>query len=343
MIKSLLPYMARFSNEDFKISFEFVCSDLEEKEFTVDDNIQQSFEKAVAYIHQLEILRSDSNGPHHLTKFIQEKRDLRHDYLSSARGRVTYFLKSPVSDERDAAQVLDAWLNRFSKNLNKRSIIKQSEMVQNLIKDLNASQAINQALETLGLSDTFLQIQLITVLLLEDHATRKKERLEKNLKSKEVRSVAYDRMKTLWTTIETAIKLEKGDANELMEYLRIINSNISDIKTLHLNSKTRLKTAAEKAAEEEKENALPESGAQSNSTQSAGMQNRNAFSYVRKNEIEEHDNLASQEAAMQSKTIEGGAVSTIPVNGDQEHDTAEIPKMPIAKHNASTNGSDRES
>ncbi len=342
MIKSLLPYMARFSNEDFKISFEFVCSNLEEKEFTVDDNIQQSFEKAVAYIPQLEVLRSDS-GPHHLTKFIQEKRDLRHDYLSSARGRVTYFLKSPVSDERDAAQVLDAWLSRFSKNLNKRSIIKQSEMVQNLMKDLKVTIAISQALETLGLSDTFQQIQLITVLLLEDHATRKKERLEKNLKAKEVRSVAYDRMKTLWTTIETAIKLEKGDANELMEYLRIINSNIIDTKSLHLNSKTRRINAAEKAAEEEKENALPKNGAQSNSTQSGGVQNRTAFSFVPTNETEAHDNFASQEAAMQSKTIEGGAVSTIPVNGDQEHDTAEKPEMPIAKHDASTNGSDRES
>ena len=340
MRKSLLPFMAQFSNEDFKICFELVCTNLEEKEFTVED-IQLSYANAKAYISQLEVLRSDG-GPHPLTKSIQEKRDLRHNYLRSVRGRVTYFLKSPISDERDAAKLLDAWLYRFRKNLNKRSIFKQSEMVQNLNKDLTYNLLISQALETLGLTSTFDGILNVTTALLHEHATRKKENLAMTLKSKEVRDVGYDRMKTLQTTIETAIKLDKGDEDELEEYLKIINSNISDTKSLHLNSTTRRINAALKE-EERKENALPKEGAQSNSTQGAGMQNRTAFSFVPTNETEDYDDLASQEAAMQSKTIEGGVVSTIPVNGDQEHDTAEIPEMPIAKHNASTNGSDRES
>lgn len=340
MTKSLLPFMAQFSNEDFKICFELVCTNLEEKEFTVDD-IQLSYANAKAYISQLEVLRSDS-GPHPLTQSIQEKRNLRHDYLRSVRGRVTYFLKSPVSGERDAAKVLDAWLYRFRKNLNKRSIFKQSEMVQNLNKDLTVNPAISQALETLGLTDTFDGIVYVTSALLQEHATRKSENLAMTLKSREVRDVAYDKMRTLQTTIETAIKLDKGDVNVLKGYLKIINSNITDTKTLHLNSTTRRINAAIKA-EEEKQNALPENGAQSNSTPRAGVQNRTAFSFVPKNETEAHDDLPSQEAAMQSKTIEGGAVSTIPVNGDQEHDTAEKPEMPIAKQDASTSDSDRES
>ena len=341
MTKSLLPFMAQFSNEDFKICFELVCTNLEEKEFTVED-IQLSYENAKAYITHLEVLRSDS-GPHPLTQSIQEKRNLRHDYLISFRGRVTYFLKSPVSGERDAAKVLDAWLYRFRKNLNKRSIFKQSEMVQNLNKDLAINPTISQALETLALTSTFNGIMDVTLILLHEHATRKNEKLALTLKSKEVRDVAYDLMRTLQTTIETAIKLGKGSVNELKEYMRIINSNISDTKALHLNSKTRRINAAEKAAEEEKENAIPAEGEQSNSTQSNGMQKRSALSFVPTSETTVHDELPNQLAAMQSKTIEGGAVSTIPVNGDQEHDTAEKPEMPIAKHDASTNGSDRES
>ena len=150
-------------------------------------------------------------------------------------------------------------------------------------------------------------------------------------------------MKILNNTIENVIKLEKGDVEKHLEYLRIINVAIADTKALHLNSKTRRINAAEKAAEEEKENAIPEDGEQSNSTQSNGMQKRSAPSFVPTNETSVHDHLPNQLAAMQSKTIDGGAVSTIPVNSDQEHDTAEIPEMPVAKQDASTNGSDRES
>lgn len=344
MDKNLMPYLAKFSNQKFKIAFERICSRLEEKseEFTVDD-VTQSFESATAYIDKLQILRPDKKGAHRLSKTIVEKRDSRHQSLLSLKGRVAYFLKSPVDSELKAALELNSWLNKFSKDLSRPSLEDQSEMVRNMSNDLALYVSISSALESLALFDTWNVIQSETSEILHFQAIRAKERVELVLKGQEVRRIAYDMMKMLHNTIETAVKLEKGDIAKHLEYLRIINVAIADTKSLHLNSKTRRINAAEKAAEQEKQNALPKNGAQSNSTQSAGMQNRSAFSFVPTNETEEHDDLASQEAAMQSKTIEGGAVSTIPVNGDQEHDTAEKPEMPIAKHDAPTSDSDRES
>ena len=48
-------------------------------------------------------------------------------------------------------------------------------------------------------------------------------------------------------------------------------------------------------------------------------------------------------AAMRSKTINGGAVGTIPVNGNQGHDTAVMPDIVNADHSFAKNDSDRES
>ena len=337
--RSLLPYLAQFSNEEFKMSFELVCSRLEGEVFTVED-VQQAYENATEYISELEILRADS-GPHPLTASIVEKRDLRHDFLSSLKGRVTYFLKSPIAGERNASQLLNTWLNRFSKSYSRPSILKQTEMVDNMLKDIAQSAPLSSALELLGLLATLDSIQSVNTELKELHEAREIERRARILKAKEVRSVAYDKMKMLWTTIETAIKLQKGNIDKHLEFFRIINFAISNNKILNLKSSTRRKNAAQKA-EEEMENAAHENGVHINSTNGDG-ENRSMRNFVPMNGVEAHNEMPTQQAAMRSKTINGGAVGTIPVNGNQGHDTAVMPDIVNADHSFAKNDSDRES
>ena len=339
MKKNLLPYMAHFSNEEFKIAYELVCSRLEGEEFTVED-VQLAFDNANEYISELEILRSDG-GPHPLTKPIAEKRNLRYDYLISLRGRVTYFLKSPIQDEREAAQVLSLWLSRFSKNYARPSINKQTEMVNNMCKDLAESDTMNDAFITLALLDTFDQIQSISMALQKQHAAREEERRASVLKATNVRNVAYDKMKTFRTTIETAIKLGKGDIDKHLEYFRIINFALADTKALYLSNTTRRKNAALKA-EEENENAGHEDGGHDDSTNGSG-ENRSMFSSALVDGIAAHNDLSATQATVQNKTMNGGAVRTIPVNSNSEHDTAVKPEIVDVKHGFATNGSDRES
>ena len=340
MKKSLLPYLAQFSNEEFKMSFELVCSRLEGEVFSVED-VQQAYEDATAYISELKVLRADS-GPHLLTASIAQKRDLRHDYLSSFKGRVTYFLKSPIAGERNAAQLLSTWLTRFSKSYSSPSILKQTEMVDNMLKDTGESASISNAIELLGLLVTLDSIQSLTTELKEEHAAREKENRAKILKSIEVRSVAYDKMKMLWTTIETAIKLKKGNIEKHLEYFRIINFAITNNKILNLNSSTRRKNAAKKAEDENEKNAVPENGLPVNSINGDG-ENRSMRNFVPANGAEAHKDLPTLQAAMQSKTMNGDAVHTIPVNSNQEHDTVVMPDMVKAALTSTKNDSDRES
>ena len=339
MKTSLLPYMAQFKNEEFKISFELVCSRLEGEEFTVED-VQQAFDNAQSYISKLDVLRSDK-GPHRLSQSIAERRNSRHESLLSIKGRVNYFLKSPIEDEREAAQLLNTWLKRFSENYSKPSINKQTEMVNNMYKDLSKSEAISSAIDKLGLLSAFDFVRSVTVSIQREQAVREEEKRAKILKADEVRRVAYDKMKMLWTTIETAIKLGKGDIDEHLEYFRIINFALADFKTLHLNSNTRRKNAALKA-EEGNEKVDHENGEHIDTTCGSG-ENRSMFNFIPKNGIEENNDLWSQPAAMQSKAINGGAVHSIPVNSKLEQSTVVKPEIVDAAHQFRTNDSDRES
>lgn len=340
MDQNYLPYIKRLKNQVFPVAYERICTDFSGEEFTAE-NVQLSFDNVKMFVNELRFLKR-MQLQHPLTRVITQQKIDRHQQLLSLRGRVTYFLKSPVAAERNAAIALEIWLLNYHESFKSPTISEQTGLVNNMDTEIKHSTVLMESIAALNLNGTLDSIHELTAEMNINHKKRSDDRKAALRKATLLREAAFKKLTTFWKSIEVAIELGTADVAVYTEYLNQINWTMIEYKAMALNSKTRSVNAALKA-EEEKENALPEDGEQSNSTQSAGMQNRSAFSFVPTNETEEHDDLASQEAAMQSKTIEGGAVSTIPVNGDQEHDTAEKPEKPIAKQDASTNGSDRES
>lgn len=324
-----MPYLAQFKNEEFKISFEHVCSQLEGEEFTVED-VQKAYQNAVACISELEILRPDK-GPHPLTRSITDNRDLRFKSLQSMKGRVTSFLKSPVQEEQEAAQLIMTWLNRFKKNYHKPSIHKQTEMVNNMSKDLSQDQAIGEALVVLGLVETFDHIRTTTASIVRNVAAREIEERAEVLKSIKVRQNAYDKMKMLRTTIETAIKLEKGDIDKHYEYLRTINFALTDFKTLHLSDNTRRLNAALEA-EEENNSSSPVNEDQINSSVNTKTTTSRSNLISMSEEMGENNQFSTHDVAMQSSTTKGDVVEVIPVDSDVEQDTAVKPDVVDSEH-----------
>ena len=339
MQENLLPYLSKLRNQEFKVAFERICSRLEGEEFAVED-VMQAYGSATAYINELKLLKSE-HRPHRLSKQIASDRDQRQESLLSLKGRVTYFLKSPVTSEREAAKLLDFWLNGFGKSYSMPSINKQTGIVNDMFDSQTSSPAIQSAIETLGLMATLDAISSITNKMMAQHEVRESDKRSAILKAAEIRIVAYDKMKTLQTTIEMAIKLKKGDVDMHLEYLRIINFALADFKSLYLSSDTRRKNAAQEA-EEEKENAEHENGTLADSTNGNG-ENMTEPNLVSRNGVSGHNVLPTQQAAMQSNTTNGGVVKTIPVNSNLEHDTTVKPKNVNAKQYFATGGSDRES
>ena len=318
MKKNNLVFLNRLHNQVFPVAYEKICSQLENEEFSVD-SVQQSFDSASSFINELRYLKN-TKFPHPLTKVIAELRDERHQSILSFKGRINSFLRSPIVVERNAANVLHGWFAIYQEFYNSPSISGQTGMINGMSKDIIESAVLSDSLEALNLSITMNSLVTTTSKIKEHDETRLKDRKAALLKAKTLRGIAYKKMMTLWKSIEVAIELKAGDVVKLTEYLNDINWAMVDFKTSVLSKTTRRVNAALKA-EEEKQNVDHENEGPINLALANG----------------------GHEGSFKMVNVNGVVVNKIPVNGNSEQFTAEIPKTVSTEQRFQTNGSDQES
>ena len=337
MDKNYLPYLKRLSNQLFPVAYEQVCTKLDEKEIAAE-NVQLSFENAKEVVEELKFLKK-MRIPHRLTKTLSLKKNERHQFLLSLRGRVNYFLKSPSVEERNAAEVLNQWLNGYSESFKNPTIDGQTSTINNMKLAILKREDLSESITVLGLSGTMDSLAAYTSGITRDKKTRSDDNKAVLRKAEILRQDAYKRMETLWKSLEVAIEVDPENADMYKDCLASITWEMTGFKAVVLSNETRRKNAKLKA---EEENANPEDGEDTNSTDVEG-ENRTMHNLIPMNGVEGQNDLTTEQTSMQSKTMNGSAVHTIPVNGNLEHDTAVKPEVVNAEQKTATNGSDRAS
>lgn len=248
MKNNYLTYLIRLRNVEFQVAYAKICSQFEGEVFEAE-NVQQSFDAAQNYLPEVRKLKN-MRLQHPLTETIGELTKERHQSLLSLRGRVTYFLKSPLDNERTAAKTLDTWLYGYREDLNYPSIKAQSGIVDNMSVSIDVDAALFEAVETLGLIPSFDSLKMTTADIKLADNKRLKDRKAKLLKAKIIRDVAYSKMNTFRKSIEVVLELKTVDVIKYSNYLDDINWAMADFRSSYLSKTTRNANAALKAEEE---------------------------------------------------------------------------------------------
>ena len=248
MKNNYLTYLIRLRNVEFQVAYAKICSQFEGEVFEAE-NVQQSFDAAQNYLPEVRKLKN-MRLQHPLTETIGELTKERHQSLLSLRGRVTYFLKSPLNDERTAAKTLDTWLYGYREDLIYPSIKAQSGIVDSMAENLDVDEAISEAAVALGLVSTLNSLKLMSTDIKSADNKRLKDRKAKLLKANIIRDAAYKKMNTFWKSIEVVLELKTVDIAKYTNYLDDINWAMADFRSSYLSKTTRNANAALKAEEE---------------------------------------------------------------------------------------------
>ena len=248
MIKSEYYLLNKLVNKEFPGAYRQIVTHLEEVEFAVED-VQQAFDAVASKVKMLDYMKSNT-ALHPLTAVIAKLQKERHQNLSSLRGRVVYAKKSPIAEEREAAQTLHVWISREHSSFTKRNMDHQNDAVHRMEHDLKLNPEMSSALTTLGMGSTLQQIVAVSSEILHHTIVRRKDRKAFTSKSKELRHEAYFAMKTFVMAIEVAVVLKKGDEAIHIDCLKQINDVVTDFYTKHQSRICRQRNAAEKAEAE---------------------------------------------------------------------------------------------
>ena len=268
MKTNYLTYLIRLRNVEFPVAYESICSKFDDEVFEAE-NVQQSFDAAKDYLTVVRELKN-MRVQHPLTETIGELTKERHQTLLSLRGRVTYFLKSPLDNERTAAKTLDTWLYGYRDDLNYPSIKAQSGIVDNMAMNLDENAALHEAVETLGLVQSFNSLKITTADIKFGNNKRLKDRKAKLLKASIIRETAYTKMNTFRKSIEVVLELKTVDIEKYTNYLDDINWAMADFRSSYLSKTTRNANAALKAEEEKDAEDNSESSSPTSSNSATG-------------------------------------------------------------------------
>ena len=141
---------------------------------------------------------------------------------------MVYAKKSPIAEEREAAQMLHVWISREHNSFTKRNMDHQNDAVHRMEHDVKLNPEMGAALTTLGMMSTIEQIIIVTYDILDHIVTRRKDRDAFTNRSMELRHEAYLARKTFVKTIEVAIALKKGDDAIHFDSLKQINDVVTD-------------------------------------------------------------------------------------------------------------------
>lgn len=171
-------------------------------------------------------------------------------------------MRSPIAEERAAANVIFDWLEMESQFLRSRSIQKQAKSVKRFMDDLLLMPELIAKLELLNLNVAINSLHSTTKQIEENYLVRMAEKKAAKLKADKLRSDAFEAIEVFVVAIEQTVKLKKGDVDLHLHYLNQIHGIVAGFQTEHENRATRRKNAAEAAEAEANQNANPENGVQ---------------------------------------------------------------------------------
>ena len=254
MHKLNVSYLNRLRNQEFPDVFRAICSVLERDEIS-ETYLVDFLEKAKSKMNSLGLLKN-MRMKHPITRTITQLTRDRHAYLLSLKGKITYGLKSPIIEERNAANVLDAWLDRYREYLKQPRTSEQNNLVAQMADDIDKFANINDAFNSAGLLNMFDSIKAITTDIELAYDNRSESMEDQRIMANKVRLEAYDAMKRLINALDMAI--EEGNENS-EKYKRYWNeiSKILDMFYAKVQMRsTWHKYAAEKKNEQPVDNGV---------------------------------------------------------------------------------------
>lgn len=256
MQPSLLSYLRKLRNHEFAEAYELICDNLtvDGLDETADSNVIQALERVEDYARELPFLKN-LKRKHHITPRMDEYKKARHQYLLSFRGRINYYMKSPIESERATANLLNIWLSGYQEFFSGATIHSQSRLVSNICDETESDESLEQSVSELNLTATFNEIRSITSRMRVLHLARLKQKKEDSARAKLIRKTAMGHIITLWKTLEVSAALDTLDAEVCKTLFEKINWVIIDFKARYLGKNTRRENEKLK---EEQEGELPE-------------------------------------------------------------------------------------
>lgn len=248
MQRSLLSYMRKLRNHEFAEAYSLIASNVGLEELEAD-YLSQAVDNVKGYAKNLTYLRNLKRR-HPITEQIDLLKNERHQYLLSIRGRVAYYMKSPMKDEQVAAKRLSVWLSAYHEFFKGARIHAQSNLVDNMCDEIETTEAIQGPIEELGLIYTIQTIQAITSNIRRLHLQRLQEVKEESAQAKHIRDTAFAHIATLWKSLEVSTSLNTHDGALCRSLFESINWVIIDFKAKYLDKVTRREN--EKLKEEQK-------------------------------------------------------------------------------------------
>lgn len=250
MQRSLLSYMRKLRNHEFAEAYSLIASNVGLEELEAD-YLSQAVDNVQGYAKNLTHLRN-LKRQHPITEQIDLLKNERHQFLLSIRGRVAYYMKSPMKDEQVAAKRLSVWLSAYHEFFKGAKIHAQSNLVDNMCDEIDTTEAIFSSVEALGLTRTIDSIKLVTTDIRRLHLQRLQEVKEESAQAKHIRDTAFAHIVTLWKSLEVSTALDTHDGALCRSLFESINWVIIDFKAKYLDKVTRREN--EKLKETEQDN-----------------------------------------------------------------------------------------
>lgn len=250
MQRSLISYMRKLRNHEFAEAYSLIASNVGLEELEAD-YLSQAVDNVRGYAKNLTQLRN-LKRQHPITEQIDLLKNERHQYLLSIRGRVAYYMKSPMKDEQVAAKRLSVWLSAYHEFFKGAKIHAQSNLVDNMCSEIDQVEAIATSISDLSLVSTINSIKMVTSDIRHLHLKRLQEVKEESAQAKHIRDTAFAHIVTLWKSLEVSTALNTHDGALCRSLFESINWVIIDFKAKYLDKVTRREN--EKLKETEQDN-----------------------------------------------------------------------------------------
>ena len=159
---------------------------------------------------------------------------------------MTTALKSPIEAKREAAQVLNEWLEPYRKSLSRPLLGVQTTLVDEISDEVDKVERVFDAVVTLDLISVLDSIKLVTADMIANIDTRHNERIEERKKAQIQKRSAYAKLIIFLNSVEMVINMNGENKATYLNYAEKVNGYLDSYKATLLSRSTRFKTAAEK-------------------------------------------------------------------------------------------------
>ena len=144
-------HLMQLRNQEIGTAFNQILEVLEGEEITVEF-VATNLDDAKAEIKKLVALRN-MNKKHRLTETISKQVKSRFDYFMVFNETLKTALKSPFEADRDAAKVLDVWLEPYRKSLPGPLLTVQTTLIGEMMDEVGTVEHVSEAIASLDLTN----------------------------------------------------------------------------------------------------------------------------------------------------------------------------------------------